>query len=431
MNVRKMAYRLLRMFERNKRFPTDEVKLALSRMNDKERAFFKKLVWGTLRRQIYVDWVIDQYLKNPEIPPAIRVVLRIGVYQIVFMDSVPDYAAVSETVSLVEERSFRKLVNAVLRRIAEKSFKEPELLHVKYSHPKWIAEYLVEKYGFRNAVKIMENHLKPIPLVLRVNTLKFERDDLLSVMEEEGYDVKPSPHSPQGIVLKYNGDISKLPYYKGGSIVVQGESSQIVSLILNPDPGEKVLDIAAGYGTKTTHLAELMKNKGKIVAVDISFDKINELNENAKRMGINIIETAVMNGKDIPAMFEADFDKVLIDAPCSSLGTARKNPDVLLTFKKEKINELAKLQSELLNAAYQVLKPEGRLLYSTCTFIKEENKSNVKEFLESHRDMKVVDIRDLLEFYKIDYIWDGYGTFLLPDETLTEFYISLLEKVEN
>ena len=431
MNVRKIAYRLLRMFEKNKRFPTEEVKLALSRMKDKERAFFKELVWGTLRRQIYIDWVIDQYLKNPEVPLAVRVALRMGTYQIIFMDSVPDYAAVSETVSLIEEKSFRKLVNAVLRRITERSFKEPDLLHIKYSHPKWIAEYLVEHYGFRNAVLIMENHLKPNPLVLRANTLKFERDDLLSMMEEDGLNVQPTLHSPQGIVLKYNGDVSGLSYYKGGAVIVQGESSQIVSFVLQPKSGEKILDIAAGFGTKTTHIAELMKNEGKIVAVDVSFDKIERLNKNAKRMGINIIETAVMDARDVPAMFEADFDKILLDAPCSSLGTARKNPDVLLSFKKEKIKDLSKLQLELLNAAYKVLKPGGNLLYSTCTFIKEENKENIKNFIENHKDMKIVDIRELLELYKIEYTWDGFGALLLPDETLTEFYISLLEKVKD
>ena len=431
MNVRKIAYRLLRMFEKNKRFPTEEVKLALSRMKDKERAFFKELVWGTLRRQIYIDWVIDQYLKNPEVPLAVRVALRMGTYQIIFMDSVPDYAAVSETVSLIEEKSFRKLVNAVLRRITERSFKEPDLLHIKYSHPKWIAEYLVEHYGFRNAVRIMENHLKPNPLVLRANTLKFERDDLLSMMEEDGFNVQPTLHSPQGIVLKYNGDVSGLSYYKGGAVIVQGESSQIVSFVLQPKSGEKILDIAAGFGTKTTHIAELMKNEGKIVAVDVSFDKIEKLNKNAKRMGINIIETAVMDARDVPAMFEADFDKILLDAPCSSLGTARKNPDVLLSFKKEKIKDLSKLQLELLNAAYKVLKPGGNLLYSTCTFIKEENKGNIKNFIENHKDMKIVDIRELLELYKIEYTWDGFGALLLPDETLTEFYISLLEKVKD
>ncbi len=431
MNVRKIAFRVLRRFEKDRKLPVGELRGVLPFMKEKERAFLKELVWGVLRRAILLDNVINKYLKSPEIPPGIRVVLRIGAYQLLFMDSVPDYAAVKESVSLVENKNFKKLVNAILRKIAQNKEYEFTEVHVKYSHPKWIAEYLIENYGYENAIRIMENHLRSSPLTLRTNSLKFSRDDVLMMMEKE-YDPQKTLHSPQGIVIKYNGEPEKFYYVDSGMATYQGESSQIVSFILNPQRNWKVLDIAAGYGGKTTHIAELMKNEGKIIAVDVSYEKIEVLNERARKLGVNIIETAVMDGREVDAVFPKDFDGVLVDVPCTSLGTARKNPEVLLThmkYSKEEINKITTLQKELVTKGYSMLKKGGKLLYATCSFLKEENKNVVEYLLSTYKDAKVVDIRSVLESYKIEYIWDGFGALFLPDETLTEFYVSLIEKM--
>ncbi len=426
MNVRVLAYRTLRRFEKEGRFPTEEVRDALSRLKERERAFFKELVWGVMRRQIYLDWVIDRFLKKPEIPPAIRLAIRLGAYQLLFMKGVPDYAAVNESVRMVQERSFRGLVNAVLRRIARKEFPKPKQLHIVYSHPKWISEYLVRHYGTEIAKRIMESHLKPSPAILRVNTLRFQRDDLLIMMEQEGIKAQSTPHSPHGIKVLSKGNPLDLPYVKRGLATVQGESSQLASLILDPKPFSVVLDMAAGCGGKTAHLAQLMENRGRIIALDPSFERIEILLERVRIMGIDIIETAVIDGRDAPAVFQEGFDYILLDTPCSSLGTARKNPDVMLTFSEERIRELANLQRDLLKAAWQLLKEGGRLLYVTCTFLKEENTEVVKELLEA--GAKVVDVRNKLSLYEVDYHWDGVGALVLPDETATEMYYALLEK---
>ncbi len=424
MNTRVLAYRILRKFEKDGRFPTEEVRDALSRLKDRERAFLKELVWGVLRRQVYIDWVIDSFLKNPEIPPSIRIALRMGVYQILFMDSVPDYAAVNESVKLVEQRSFRKLVNAVLRRVARKEFGEPNELHVKYSHPKWISEYLVEHYGMDVAKKIMESHLSPSPLVLRVNTLRFTREDVLLMLEEDGVSARKTSHSPAGVVVRWKGDPMSISVVKGGGATIQGESSQLAAYLLDPKPGWKVIDVAAGFGGKTTHLAELMKNQGKVVALDVSFEKIEALVDRARTMGIDIVETAVMDARNAPAVFPSEFDAVLVDVPCTAVGTARKNPDVLLALKKKKLDELTKLQKEILQASWKLLKPGGKLLYVTCSFFKEENEGAL-EVLEGG---KVVDIRGRLDDFDVDYVWDGKGALVLPDDTLSEMYFSLIEK---
>ncbi len=426
MNVRKIAYRVLRKLEKDNRFPSGEVRDALSRMERRERAFFKELVWGVMRRQMYLDWLLDTYLKNPEIPPGIRVVLRMGAYQILFMDSVPTYAAVSESVKLVENRSFRGLVNAILRRIAEDGLKEPPEIHLRYSHPRWIYEELL-KWG-DIAEKVMEDHLKPLPTTLRVNALRTTREELKKRIEDMGIETFETPHSPLGLVVKYNGDFTTFFAVKEGLATVQGEPSQLVTPILDPKPGSAVLDMAAGLGGKTTHIAEHMKDEGRVVAVDPSIEKIERLLFHRDRLGLKSIETAVMDGRNAPDVFKEEFDYVLLDAPCTSLGTARKNPDVLLTTKPSDPERLQKLQIELLEAASKVLRKGGKLLYSTCTFTKVEN-TGVSERGEEF-GLRPVDIREKLQVFGVDYVWDGRGALLLPDgNVLTEFYISLMEKV--
>ncbi len=428
MNIRKIAYRVLRKLEKDKRFPTEEVKDALSRMGERERAFFKELVWGIMRRQIYIDWLLNRYLENPEIPPGVRVVLRIGTYQLLFMDSVPSYAAVSESVKLVENGNFRKLVNAILRRISKDGIRVPKEIHLKYSHPKWIYEELL-KWG-SIAERIMEDHLKPLPVVLRVNTLKVSRKSLMKRLLESGIEVRETDHSPVGLVVRYNGDFSKFSPVKDGLATVQGESSQIVTFILDPKPNSRILDLACGMGGKTTHMAEYTRDSSDILAIDDSSEKIETLLDNCKRLGIRSVRTAVMDSKRVSDVFKEKFDYILLDAPCTSLGTARKNPDVLLTTKPDGPKKMGKIQLEMMEVAYKLLRSGGKLIYSTCTFTQDESTYIAEEITRRHENLKSLDIRKALEGMKIDYLWDGYGALLLPDgNTLTEFYISAFCRV--
>ncbi len=428
MNVRKIAYRVLRKFEKGKRFPTEEVKSALSRMEKRERAFFKELVWGVMRKQVYVDWLLNEYLKNPAVPPAIRIALRMGVYQILFMDSVPNYAAVAESVKLVENARFRKLVNAILRRISKEGFKEPDEVHVRFSHPRWIYRELL-KWGENAAKVIMKDHSKPLPTVLRVNTLKISKEELLKMLQNEGVDPRPTKHSPFGIVVKYNGDLSELSVIREGLATVQGESSQIVTMILDPKPESRILDMTSGMGGKATHIAEYTKDRADILAIDDFAEKIDVLRENAKRLGISSIKTLVANSRELSGILNEEFDYILLDAPCTSLGTARKNPDVLLTTRPNKPKDMKVVQRDLLEQARKLLKKGGKMVYSICTFTKDESTNLMKEFLGERRDMKVIDIRRNLEYIGVDYIWDGFGALLIPDgDVLTEFYIATLEK---
>ncbi len=430
MNVRRLAYRALRMVYKRRRIPQSDIESTLSRLDGRDRAFFKEMVWGTLRRTVYLDWVIDSHLRNPQIPPSVRVALRMGAYQILFMDSVPDYASVSETVRLINNTSFRRLVNAVLRRISRSGRVEPEETHLRFSHPKWISDLLIESYGEDNAILMMENHMLPAPVVLRVNLLKTTRESLLDEMRSLGLRVEPTEHSPQGLILEYNGSLKDLRPFEEGKFTVQSQSSQLVSLLFDPKPGEMILDMCAAPGGKTGHIAELMKDRGKIFALDVSPDRIEVLRESVERLGLRSIETILMDAREAPRFFEEKFDRVLLDVPCTSLATVRKNPDVLLRVKPEDVKRLSNLQRELLEAGWKVLKDGGIMLYGTCTLTPQENTENVRWFVENH-DVEVVDLRSRLEPFGVDGIWDEYGFLILPDEETTEFYVSVLRKVRR
>ncbi len=428
MNVREIAFRVLRIVEKRRFVPREELDPALSRMEDRDRAFLKELVWGVLRRRVYLDWIINRFLNKKDIPPSIRIILRMGAYQILFMDGVPDYAAVNESVKLVRLKSFKGLVNAVLRKIASTGYLEPEEIHLKYSHPKWISDILVENFGHENAIRIMENHLKPLPLVLRVNKLKIDRE---TFMERYGYlDPKPTPHSPFGVTVEYNGPTDELEPVLKGYATVQGESSQVIPLILDLKPGMRILDACASPGGKTTHMAELIGDEGEIVAIDVSVDKVERVVESAKRLGLKSIKTAVADSRKIHELFDEEFDLVLVDAPCTSLGTARKNPEVLMRVKEKDIKKMSEVQKEILESSWRVLKPGGMLMYSVCTFTKEETVENIRWFLENHEaDLK--DPREKLKELGVEFFWDGFGFLILPDETMTEFYASVLRKVKR
>ncbi len=429
MNIREIASRVLRIFEKRKRIPEDEVRKALSRMDDRDRAFFKELVWGVVRRRRLLDWYIDKFLRRREIPPAVRVLLRIGVYQILFMDSVPDYAAVNETVALVENESFRGLINAILRKISSVEIGEPSELSLKYSHPEWLVNYWKGFLEEEVVERILKWNMVPSPIVLRVNTLRITREELINILKEEGHEVSETPHSPVGIWIKKLGkSLDDSRVLSEGLATVQGESSQIVPFLMELDSDLIVLDVCSSPGGKTTHIAELMRNKGKIMAFDISLDKVEKVMENAKRLGIEIIDAGISPGEKLPDIVKEKFDRILLDVPCTSLGTIRKNPDVMWRVKKSDIKKLSKLQYELLSSSWKLLKEGGILIYSTCTVTLEENIEVIKKFLTEHEDVEVQDISDEISKFRVDGIWDGYGFLMLPDETITPFYVSKLRK---
>ncbi|HBT99535.1 MAG: Sun protein [Thermotoga sp. 47_83] len=427
-NVRLLAYRLLRKYEKEKFILREDVDSVLSFLDDKDRRFFKELVWGVVRKEELLDWYINQLLKKKDIPPAVRVALRMGAYQLLFMNSVPDYAAVSETVKLVKSENFKKLVNAVLRRL--RTVPEPKELHLIYSHPEWIVNYWRSFLPEEAVLRIMKWNQEPLPVMLRVNSLATTKEEVIKILAEEGTEAVPGKHAPFSLVVRKLGiSMNDSRVIKDGLASVQGESSQLVPFFMELKPGLRVLDTCAAPGGKTTAIAELVKDQGKILAVDISREKTQLVEKHAKRLKLSSIETKIADVERLTEYVQDTFDRILVDAPCTSLGTARNHPEVLRRVNKEDFKKFSEIQLRMVQQAWQLLEKGGILLYSTCTVTKEENTEVVKRFVSERKDVEVIDTRDKMKEFEVEGIWDGYGFLMLPDETITPFYVSVLRKM--
>lgn len=415
MNDLIIAYRLLRKKFRRGIF-SSEFYQAFSYVE--EKAFFKNLIFGVLRKQEYLDWIIDSFLKKRDIPPSIRTILRIGTYQLIFTNK-PSYSVVNNCVELVEKKSFRGLVNAVLRKIAKIGYIEPKELHLKYSHPKWLIGYWKTFLPNDYLLEMLEYNQKPLKTTARVNMRKINRKDL--VLENITF----APHSPVGIIFeRLETNPWELEEYKNGYITFQSESSQIIPLLVNYESKENVLDACAAPGGKATHILEI--SDVNLYVNDYEKSKISILEEQFERLGLSPKRIMCEDASNLK--LDNLFDKIFVDAPCTSLGTGRRNPEVLRRQSKNNILELSKLQKKIVSNLWKYLNKFGLLIYSTCTVTYEENTQVVKEF---SRYAEFVDIREKLEKFNIKYIWDGYGALFYPDETLTPFYVSILRKVKE
>ncbi|OGI00046.1 MAG: hypothetical protein A2Y25_09050 [Candidatus Melainabacteria bacterium GWF2_37_15] len=337
-------------------------------------------VASTVKFKLALDYFIEQVStrKIKKLSPVVRNLLRLGIFELEYLKR-PDYAVVNSYVDLCRklDKNSASFVNAILRNFirkrAEISIKDEDL-HIKYSHPKWLVDKWVKNYGIESAIKIMEYNNRPPKIHLRINTLKTDKIDI--------------PENPQG-------NIKNLPGYKEGYWVVQGESSAMVAPILDPQPGEKILDLCAAPGAKTTHIASLMGDKGEITAVDISPKRLERIKENCERLGIKSVKIVAGDAAEI--RFKQEFDRILVDAPCSNTGVFGKRPDARWNRKPEDITNLADLQLKILNNAATMLKSGGVLVYSTCSIEPEEDQEVIQKFLETNENFKLEFSRLILQ----------------------------------
>lgn len=397
----------------------------IGKVKDYERPFLTELTYGVIRNSMRLDYIIDLFskIKSKKLEHRVLNTLRLGIYQLLFLDKVPAHSAINESVNLLKGEKYRTIgfANAVLRAVDKKrdeitypeAHKVPaERLSVYYSHPLWLVQKWLKRYGVLEVEKILEaNQLVP-PFTIRVNKLKSSRDDYNKLIENnfEGTETVDCEFSPQGITVKNN--VASLLEDKA-NFYVQDESSQLVALLLNPKAGETILDACSAPGGKTTHMAELMDNTGLIVAMDKKGSRLRTVEKNAKRLDIGIIKilegdaTGVFNfqnklftqGDDdavIQKAFDAGFDKILVDAPCSGLGVIRRVPDIKIRRKAEDIEETKKIQLELLENLKKFLKPNGVLVYSVCSLEHEETEEVVEEFLKNNSDFMLSDPMETL-----------------------------------
>ncbi|MBR0289746.1 MAG: 16S rRNA (cytosine(967)-C(5))-methyltransferase RsmB [Selenomonadaceae bacterium] len=383
--------------------------LRQEKFSDLDRKFCTELVYGAIKAGASLDWKISKYLSRPlsKVDEKILAVLRAGMYQIFFLDRVPNSAAVNESVELSKKFcgfGESKFVNGVLRSAVRDPHKSDfptgddlKSLALRNFHPLWLVKLFVKEFGLGATKKILAFDNTDPPLCLRVNFLKTTREDVLNALKKFGMQAEPSTYAPEGIICKKNhGALDKFQPLRNGLCQVQDESSMTAARLLNPQPGEFVIDCCAAPGGKSTHLAELMQNRGRIIAADIYETKLNHVKQNAERLGIKIIEPLLIDARKIGEKFFEQADKVLVDAPCSGLGVLRRKADLRWKKNPDELKALPALQSEILSSASKTLKRGGILVYSTCTITRCENEDVIEKFLTTHENFQLVEMKNFL-----------------------------------
>jgi len=373
--------------------------LAGGRLSGPDRGLFAELVFGVLRRQGTLDHILSGLLTQPlaKLEPQVLIFLRVGLYQLVYLDRIPESAAVNESVNLVKKALPRAsgLVNAVLRnylrrkdtiRFPDSVSAPAESIAARHSHPLWLVNQWINQLGQAESEHLAEASSRQAPLTLRTNTLRISRDELLGKLTANGIQAVSCGFSPHGILVEGRHAVPGLPGFHEGLFTVQDEASQLAGLLLEPQSGERVLDACAAPGGKATHLAQLMDNRGELLATDISGSKLSLVRETASRLGLSIIHTRAVDLLKNATFPENAFDRILLDAPCSGLGVIRRNPEAKWRLSPADVTRLAETQKKLLKNAVRMLKPGGRLLYSTCSTTWEENEAVVQDFLLREHD---------------------------------------------
>ena len=366
-------------------------------LSERDRRFLTELVYGVTKAGASLDYMIGRYVADlRKAQPAIRELLRLGFYQIFCMDRVPPSAACNTAVELAKKhgrRGAESFVNGVLRaalrepeRAAFPDGRDARSLALRTWHPQWMVERWIRTYGYERTEELCRCNNTSAPLSMRVNTLRTNRDALMEQLAAAGAQVRVSAWVPDGIVLDAHGALDELAALREGLAQVQDESSMLVAHILGAEPGMTVIDACAAPGGKTTHIAQRMENRGRILAFDIYEEKIRRIERNAKRLGISIIEAHLSDACEIGAVYAGQADRVLVDAPCSGLGVLRRKPDARWKKSARDAKTLPSLQHAILESAAQTVKKGGVLVYSTCTMEECENAAVVNAFLETHTD---------------------------------------------
>ena len=388
--------------------------------------FISELVYGVVTWKLTLEYIIQKYSKTKlkKMSDWVKNILYLGCYQIIFLDKVPKSAAVNESVNLCKKYNFKSvgLVNAILRKIEKSDYKEISnitnsitRISLKYSMPEWIVKKFCDEYGEEETANICQNlNLRP-NISVRINRLKGKMD-----LGEKGIleDFR---------TITGTKNITKTKEYIEGNITIQDEAAGLSSFVLAPKEGEIVLDACSAPGGKTTYLAELMHNKGKIVAWDIYEERLKQVEQNAKRLGIDIIQTEVHDATKLKEEYVEKFDKILLDVPCLGLGVIRRKPDIKWDRQEEDIKEISDIQFNILKTCSKYLKKNGTLVYSTCSMLKEENDAIIEKFIKEEK-FETVNIEEQIpnEFSKIT---TKDMVQFLPSQKHDGFFITMLKKI--
>ena len=426
-SARELAFFLLEAYRTQDQFVSDSLSQWSRRieLSPQDRRLAMEISIGVIRRQLTLDTLIQSQLTRPreKVEPALWTLLQTGVYQLVMLDQIPDHAAVSETVELagkVGRERWKKLVNAILRSVgrlmigefvtapqsnavplekerfrclSDDLFPNPETdpsgyLSLAFSYPRTVITDWLSRLNWEQTLSVAQWCNQKNPLYLRANLLQNSRDELLSELQSAGISASPGSE-PHSILLEQAVPFESLVGFEVGKFTIQDDSAMAAANLLSPQPGESVWDLCAAPGTKTTHLAELMFNRGTLLATDVSPDRLEKIEQNASRLGLSCIQTQLINvpGAALP---EELFDAILVDAPCSNSGVLGKRPEARWRLDEVSLGELTKIQSDLLNTALKRLKAAGRLVYSTCSFDPRENEQLLQSVLSRFPERNIV-----------------------------------------
>ncbi len=391
----------------------------------REKALFNALVYGVIRWRSRLDWIIKQFSKQPleQTNNEILNILRLGLFQIIHLNRIPVPAAVNTSVEIAKHTvGIRSsgYVNAVLRRTVReyKSLCFPDAdnkfeyaVSINKSFPEWMIKRWVMVLGKNSAINLCDAINNIPPITIRVNTLKTNREEFINHIEQEVQNIRPTDYSPYGVsFLRPKKAISEIEIFKKGWFQVQDEAAQLVSFLMDPQPGENVMDACAGLGGKTGHIGQLMGNRGNITAIDSEKEKLLKLNLDMARLGISNITTLAGDLGDpfLLKNYTGKFDRVLIDAPCSNMGVIRRNPDIKWKLTEKKLLFYKKRQLLLLDNLAMALKPGGIMVYAVCSTEPEENEEVITEFLSKHSDFAIDDMSCLPKIFMPFYNSEGF-----------------------
>ncbi len=375
------------------------------KLTTKEKSFITEIVNGTLRNLVYIDFVIDNYskTKTKKMKPVILNVLRISVYQIYFMDKVPEHAICNSAVNIVKKYKLdglKAFVNGVLRNIIKNKDKDLligldkiDYLAVKYSYERWIIQYWLSEHTYEEVEEmcIANNQRKKVTIC--INTNKTSKEEITEILQNDKVEIEKSFICEDSLKILKSDDMTKLKAFKEGLYHVMGESSQMAVDILDPKEHTKLLDLCSAPGGKSFYASYKMKNTGEIISCDIHEHKIKLIEDTVERLGLKNIKTRLNDATKLNSEFINKFDYVIVDAPCSGLGIVGKRPEIKYTKTFQDIEELAKLQKQILVNASKYINKDGVLVYSTCAISKRENIANVKWLLENS-DLELISLKD-------------------------------------
>ena len=416
----------------------------------RDRAFVTRLVEGTLERLLTLDYILNQVSKTPvkKMKPVIRTILRMSVYQLLFMDSVPDSAVCNEAVKLVKGKGFQGLagfVNGVLRNVARSKDKwlsdetypdrkktGAKYLSVRYSLPEWLCSYFVKEYGIEQAEKIAEGSLRNPKTTIRCNTNKIEKEELAKRLTAQGFLAEAGVYAKDALYLSGYDALEKIPEFTEGLFQIQDESSMLVAELAGLKQGDTVLDVCSAPGGKAIHAANLLEalGGGNVIARDLTEKKTALIKENKDRLQVNNLTIQVADATSLDESMIGKADVVIADLPCSGIGIMAKKPEIRYRMTAENQKELVKLQKEMLETVHRYVKPGGILMYSTCTVNKEENEEQAREICKKYGFIPALDEAEVPEILKNDVQEGGFLQLLPGIHACDGFFIARLKKIK-